>query len=620
VLLQGSTLLFIQPTLPQKTIEMIAHFKSKIICVALLGLVSNMSSAVQLLDPPSTPKVSNITVFVAKKIVTMDPAIPNATAVAVADGRILSVGSLEDLKPWTDKYPTQINRQFANKVMYPGFVEPHAHPLLAGILFNKPLLTPSPMPNPWGPSFEGVSNLQAALKQLKKYSDNIKDPNQTLLAWGYDVVAMGKQPDRQLLDQVSTTRPIIVWDISGHDLYVNSAMIKHYDITPEKVKNIPTIVVDKDGKLNGQFLELAALQYVLGIAGKDILKPNEIPNDFMYINDLMQQAGITTSGDLAFGTLNIDEETKLAKAFTQSPNTALRIVPVVYGEPFIQKYGDKAITEAINLKRFDNDRLIFQGVKFYSDGGYLPETMRMEHPSYTDGSLGSSNYKSAADFASTMRPWWDAGFHIHIHSNGDIGNQNSINALQLMLDAKPRFDHRYTINHFGIPSLAMVKKIKALGAVVSANMSYISERAKLEYPALGVDRASYATRLGTLVRNGIPTSIHSDAPVSAPAPLKEVWTAVTRRDVYKDGRVWAPAEAVTAMDAMKMITFDAAYTLGVEDKVGSIEAGKFADFTILDDDPLSVPAIKIKDVAVHATVIGGKVIPVSETKKPRPLN
>jgi predicted amidohydrolase YtcJ len=219
-----------------------------------------------------------------------------------------------------------------------------------------------------------------------------------------------------------------------------------------------------------------------------------------------------------------------------------------------------------------------------------------------------------------MRPWWDAGYHIHIHSNGDIGNQNSINALQLMIDAKPRFDHRYTINHFGIPSTAMVMKIKALGAVVSANISYISERAKLEYPALGMDRVSYATRLGTLVRNGIVTSIHSDAPVSAPVPLKEAWTAVTRKDVYSDGKVWAPAEAVTVSDAMKMITINAAYTLGVEDKVGSIEAGKFADFAILDADPQAIPAIKIKDVGVYATVLGGKVIPVSETKKPRPLD
>jgi predicted amidohydrolase YtcJ len=587
----------------------------------LLAIVALSSpvSAIQLLDPPSTPKVSEITVFVAKKIVTMDPSIPNATAVAVADGRILSVGSLEDMKPWTDKYPTNINRQFANKVMYPGFVEPHAHPLLAGILFNKPLLSPSPMPNPWGKPFPGVANLKAAMTQLKKYSDAIKDPNETLLTWGYDVVAMGKIPDRQLLDQASTTRPIIVWDSSGHDIYVNSAMIKRYGITPEKVKNIKGVGIDKDGQLNGQFLEIPAMQYVMSVAGKDIMKPNEIANDYMYISDLMQQAGITTSGDLAFGTLNIEMETKLAKAFTQSPNTALRLVPVVYAEPFIQKYGDKAIAEAQNLKQQDNDRLIFQGVKFYSDGGYLPETMRMEHPGYINGTLGSTNYQSAKDFAGAMKPWWDAGFHIHIHSNGDIGNQNSINSLQLLMDSKPRFDHRYTINHFGIPSTAMVMKIKVLGAVVSANMSYISERAKLEYPALGMDRAAYATRLGLLVRSGVTTSIHSDAPVSAPAPLKEAWTAVTRRDIYNDGKVWAPADAVTSADAMKMITINAAYTLGVEDKVGTIEAGKFADFTVLDADPQTVPAIKIKDVPVFATVLGGKVIPVSETKTPRSL-
>ena len=595
------------------------NLKSKIIYAGVLGLFSGLASAVQLLDPPSTPKVTNITVFVAKKIVTMDPAIPNATAVAVADGRILSVGSLEDMKPWTSKYPTVINKDFANKVMYPGFIEPHAHPLLGGILFNKPLLTPSPMPNPWGPAFPGVANLQAAMAQLKKYSNDIKDPNQTLLAWGFDVVAMGKMPDRQLLDQASSNRPIIVWDASGHDMYVNSAFIKSYGITPEKVKNVKGVGLDKDGQLNGQFLEIPAVTYILSVAGKDVLQPTEIPTDYLYMSDLMQQGGITTSGDLAFGTLNIETELKIAKAFSQSASGSLRIVPVVYSDPFIQKYGDKAIAEAQALKQQDNDRLIFQGVKFYSDGGYLPETMRMEHPGYTDGSLGSSNYQSAQDFAAAMKPWWDAGYHIHIHSNGDIGNQNSINALQLMLDAKPRFDHRYTINHFGIPSTAMVMKIKALGAVVSANISYISERAKLEYPALGMDRVSYATRLGTLVRSGIVTSIHSDAPVSAPVPLKEAWTAVTRKDVYKDGKVWAPAEAVTASDAMKMITINAAYTLGVEDKVGSIEAGKFADFAVLDADPQTVSANKIKDVGVFATVLGGKVIPVSETKKPRPL-
>ncbi len=596
------------------------NLKSKFIYLSVIGLFSSFASAVQLIDPPSTPKLSNITVFVAKKVVTMDPAIPTATAVAVADGRILSVGSLADMKPWTDKYPTQINKQFADKVIYPGFVEPHAHVLLGGILFNKPMLTPSPMPNPWGPSFAGVPNVQAAMDALKKYSADIKDPNKTLLVWGWDEVAMGRVPDRQLLDQVSATRPIIIWNGSGHDMYVNSGTINHYGITPDKVKDIAGVGIDKNGQLNGRFIDLAAEMYLLKLAGKDILKPNEVPNDYLYMSDLMQQAGITTTGDLAFGSLDFDAELKVAQAFSKSPASSIRVVPVIYADPFKAKFGDKTIQEALSLNQYDNDQLIFQGVKFYSDAGYMPETMRMEHPSFVNGTIGQSTYKSAQEFSAAMKPWWDAGFHIHVHSNGDIGNQHTINALQLLQDSKPRFDHRFTVNHFGIPSTAMVFKIKALNAVVSANITYVSERAKLQYAALGMDRASYATRVGTLVRNGIVTSIHSDAPVAAPDPLKEAWTVVTRRDVYNDSKVWAPAEAVSSAEAMKMITINAAYTLGVEDKVGSIEPGKYADFAVLNSDPQTVPAINIKDVGVYATVLGGKVIPVSETKKPRPLN
>ncbi len=594
--------------------------KIKLISIGIVGLFSGLASAVQLLEPPSTPKVSNITVFVAKKIVTMDPAIPNATAVAVADGRILSVGSLEDLKPWTDKYPTQINRDFANKVIYPGFIEPHAHTLMGGIVFNKPMLFPAPMPNPWGPAFPGIPNLQAGMDALKKYSNAIKDPNQILMAWGWDEVSMGRAPDRQLLDQVSATRPIIIWNASGRNFYINSGAINHYGITPDKVKGITGIGIDKNGQLNGQFLDVTAAEYLMSVAGKDIMNPSQMPRDYLYMSDLMQQAGITTTGELSFGALNLDIELKIAREFSTSSAGSLRVVPVVTGEVLKAKYGDKAIDEALNFKQYDNDRLIFQGVKFFSDGGYMPETMHMGHPTYVDGGIGGpSTYASAKDFASTMKPWWDAGFHIHVHSNGDVGNLDTLNALQLLQDSKPRFDHRFTVNHFGVPSTAMVFKIKALNAVVSANVSYISQRAKLQSPAMGTDRASTATRLGMLVRNGIVTSIHSDAPVSAPNPLQEAWSVVTRRDVYNDGKVWAPAEALPQSEAMKMITINAAYTLGVEDKVGSIEAGKFADFTVLDVDPQTIPAMKIKDVAVQATVLGGRVIPVSETKQPRPL-
>jgi predicted amidohydrolase YtcJ len=151
---------------------------------------------------------------------------------------------------------------------------------------------------------------------------------------------------------------------------------------------------------------------------------------------------------------------------------------------------------------------------------------------------------------------------------GDGGNQDSLNALQILQDARPRFDHRYTIEH----------------------------------PGLGTDRASFATRVGHLMRSGVITSSHSDHPAgSAPDPLAEVWAAVTRRGPASGAREWAPAEALPVAEAMKMVTINAASTLGVE------------------DDPQTVPAVKIKDVPVVATILGGRVIPVEETRRPRPL-
>jgi hypothetical protein len=96
-----------------------------------------------------------ITVFVAKKIVTMDPGWPADTAVAVRDGRVLSVGTLDDLKPWLDKSPYTIDQTFADKILLPGFVEAHGHPIIGGTALTRPLLTYLPEPSPYGPGFPG---------------------------------------------------------------------------------------------------------------------------------------------------------------------------------------------------------------------------------------------------------------------------------------------------------------------------------------------------------------------------------------------------------------------------------------------------------------------------------
>jgi len=297
--------------------------------------------------------------------------------------------------------------------------------------------------------------------------------------------------------------------------------------------------------------------------------------------------------------------------------TSQRYVVVTYSPGFKLKYGAEAMVRAADLRRLESDRLFFRGIKFMSDDAFLADTMSMQNPGYTDGGAGQSFYASAEELAADMQPWWDAGWHIHVHSNGSGGNEHTLGALALLQQHKPRFDHRFTVQHYGISSSQDARRMKALGAVASVNPAYFYLHGDIQAKHLGTDRASYAPRIGTLVKEGVVTALHSDSPVASPMPLHEVWAAVTRRGLYSGNHVFAPAEAVTPEQAIRMVTIDAAYTLGVEDLLGSLEPGKFADFAVLAEDPLAVPKERIKDVAVLATVLGGRVIPVSETKQMR---
>lgn len=567
---------------------------------------------------PAFEKPEKVTVFVAKKFVTMDPAIPSASAVAIANGKILSVGRLEDLRPWLEKYPYEIDRRFEPYVVYPGFVDPHSHPLMGGITQTSLPLTYLPLPNAWGKPFPGVPDLKAAIQTLKDYSAAIADPNEMLLAWGYDTVAMKQTPDRKLLDEVSATRPILVWDYSEHNLFLNSAALSKYVTDVQAAKKIVGVGIDVDGSLNGQFLGVDASQYLMAFAGKDFLTPQRLEKAMLYSNDLAQQGGVTTTAELTFGLFDVEVEKALMNKFANSDVTSLRIVNVAYADPFISKYGDQAIQQVQALQKLNSDRLFFKGIKFFSDDAYLSNLMKLESPAYTDWHHGIMFYPTAEALAKAIEPWWKAGFAVHVHSNGNAGILNAVNALQILQDDKPRFDHRFTFEHLGLPNSMMVRKIKALGAIASVNPSYFYTRAGIQESALGSDRAAYATRVGDLVREGVVVALHSDNPVGQPLPLTEVWAVVNRQNLYTGDRKWAPAEAVTTEQAMRMVTIDAAYVIGMEDLIGSIEPGKFADFTILAEDPVETAKEKIKDIPIVGTVLGGRYIPTTETRKDRP--
>jgi predicted amidohydrolase YtcJ len=583
--------------------------------ILAVGLAATSVAHAQTPQPAASQAGGAVTVFTAKKIVTMDPGWPEATAVAVQNGRILSVGTLEDLQPWLQRFPYTIDRRFEQNVIYPGFVEPHSHPLVGGTSLTRPLLTYFPTPNPYGPAFPGVKDKAAAFAKLGEYVAAHKGDD-VLVSWGYDVVAMGGYIDKADLDKVSATVPILVWDASEHFVFGNSAAIKKLGLTPALAKQVPGVGLSPDGQLNGQFLGERAAQAVLVKPFAALLDPPIARKNMKFLSDLAQQAGVTIMSDLALGLVDVPLETQLMGGAFNDPATNQRAVVVVNGESFEAAYGAaNMVAEAQKLRATDTDTLMFNGVKFFSDDGLLSLGMEMTNPGYieSDKYHGLFMFDSMKDFVADMSPWWNAGFHIHVHTNGNAGNQATIDALAALQAEKPRFDHRFTLEHYGISTPEQARQVKALGGIVSINPYYLYARGDLNGPQIGVDRANTAARLKTLTDEGVVVSLHTDTPVAPPRPLEEVWIAVNRIGEIS-GKVLGPAERVPVSRAMRMVTIDAAYTLGVEKKVGSIAAGKFADLVVLGEDPQTVDPMTIRDIPVIATVLGGRIIPTASTR------
>ena len=276
----------------------------------------------------------------------------------------------------------------------------------------------------------------------------------------------------------------------------------------------------------------------------------------------------------------------------------------------VAKYADDAqvIAESEKLASWYGGMtsLAPKQAKLFADGAIYSQLMQVRDP-YLDNHHGE--WMMDLDlFERAFRVYWDAGYQIHIHVNGDAGLDRVLNTLEANLRRNPRYDHRTVLVHFAVSAPDQVARIKALGAIISGNPYYVSALAD-QYGKVGLGRAraDQMVRLGDVTRAGISWSLHSDMPMAPGDPLFLMWCAVNR--VTGSGRVAGADQRVSAEDALRGVTLEAAYSLKLEDEVGSIAPGKRANLTILDDNPLTVDVMKIKDIKVLGTVMEGRKLP-----------
>jgi predicted amidohydrolase YtcJ len=207
------------------------------------------------------------------------------------------------------------------------------------------------------------------------------------------------------------------------------------------------------------------------------------------------------------------------------------------------------------------------------------------------------------------RVFWNAGYQIHIHVNGDLGLDVVLDILEKLMAENPRVDHRTVIVHFANSTEEQVGRIARLGAIVSANPYYpVGFADKYGEVGLGPKRADAMVRSASVLAHGVPLSFHSDLPMGPAMPLALASFGVNR--ITPSGRTAGPEQRIGVHDALRAITIEAAHSWRQEDKIGSIAPGKIANFTVLEEDPYAVDPMKLADVPVWGTVFEGAVYPV----------
>ncbi len=549
-------------------------------------------------------------IFTAKKIITMYPEQPLATAVAVKDGRILAVGDLQEVTYWVKNSPFgpyEVDTLFKDKILMPGLVDPHTHVDLQALIYSGHFVAQIPWPRPEGGFYPVLPTKVEVLSRLKEL-DRELPPGELLYGVAYDENKAGGFLHIDEMDGVSTRRPILISNLVFHRFWANSFLLQKAGIGPDRIP--PNVGKDPDGKPNGTLIEAKGLLSVLPAVPNLV---NITPEKIFSILPLFYAGGNTTVCEAGLGVLGLRQALGLYPNFFSRPEVKLRVVGLPWWSMGIAETGslDKFIDLYKNAQAEPGDKFRIGPVKLYLDGSIISRTTPLGWPGYWDGSPEGHMQQDPEAIRALI---------IRLHEEGisTITHTNTAAAFQVVLDAvkeaqtrryrpdlRHRADHCYTITE------AQLRSARELGVGVSFYTTQIHYYGDSHLKLQGLNRAHHLTPTGTAKRLGVSWSFHNDPPGAPQLPWIGAWATVNRQTM-ESGTVLGPEQRVSVFDTLRAMTAEAAYQLHLNHEIGSIEFGKKADFCVLEADPLEIDPHELKDIPVWGTVFGGEINPVKK--------
>ena len=527
------------------------------------------------------------------KVVTVDKDGSEAEAVAVKDGKIIKIGKSSEVMQLTREGTVKIDLK--GKLLLPGFIDTHEHCIRKGLQMDWVNCRTPPM-----------KSLEDVVKALREKAMSKPKGEWVVGSW-FDESQWGDKrfPNKYDLDRASTDHPIYLGRAGGHNSVANSLALEMAGIskdTPQPPGG--NIERDENGEPTGRLDEIAAMDMVRGIIPTpssdeetELLAENWPILEQMYLSwglTSIHEAHIKAPQALAYQKLNREDQLKI------------RIGLMLDGMTPYKGYATSDLArQGIRTPFKWSDRLRVVGVKVGTDGAMGSLTAAL-HEDYSNDPGNKGIIRCTRDeLVDEVIRCHVAGLQVCIHAIGDRAIDMSLEAIEEALKVKPWHDHRHRIEHAGYVLPRQLKKIKELGVNISASIGFCYPIGDSHIAALGPDRLCGYYPMKSFRDHGIMAAGNSDGFGTSYA-LTGIYGCVARKS--RSGRYLCKDEAIPILDAIRAYTWNAAYLEGTEDEKGSIEAGKFADFIILDRDIMTLPHEEILEAKVLKTIIDGEVV------------
>ncbi|RCG16827.1 amidohydrolase [Streptomyces diacarni] len=534
------------------------------------------------------------TLFTGATLRTVDPDTDDAEAFLVHGNRFGAVGTVRACRAAAARLGrTAEEVDLGGAVVVPGFVDPHAHPLMYGQMMS------------WvdcGP--DKAADIPAIVALLRAAADTLP-PGRPVRGYGYEHrnLTERRHPTRAELDQVSTDRDVYLMNASGHGGVVNSTTLARHGVT----RDTPdpeggTFFRDAEGELTGEVSD-AACNILTGVGGVKIGRhgpnfhlgdePAEHLRQLRAAQERFLAGGVTTIGDCQVTRREFDTYLRLADAGELRTRVGMYLLSHLLDQ----------VIEAGMHGAFGNARLSFAGIKFYADG-----TLGGWTAYFPDGYVGDpcrtgQLYHEPEAYRELIARAHAVGLQTATHAQSPDAIEMVLDAVEAAQERHSRPDTRHRIEHCGLPTPAQIARMRRLGVHPVNQTQHYYNWGEGVTEAIGTPGERF-NPLGEFLEAGVPVTLSSDAPVAEPKPLEAVQAAVTR--VTRRGhRLGEASLRIPAADALAAHTLGGARTLGREHEIGSITPGKLADFTVLGADPLTVDPASIAAIDVLQTWVDG---------------